>query len=508
MDNIQFEKIDYRTKPCYLLTEEEIKKFKDLFDHHYGVWASEGSMADKAGDRIQFPLKHYRQYCKLDNAYVAYASVEDTVIGHAFYIRDSFPNNKTISWVLQLVVHEQYRRHGVAKTLLYSIWGFSGDYGWGLATSNALTVNTLERATFHKVRTDVMKRHENDIIMIKEKVPFAKDAQLSINRYNSVLDSKFPVDQKTIQENLRLYNGEWRLGTLEVGYEWVAFTFSDQEFELDNERFNELFRNSEHIVKDAYGRMELDEQKWNKHHPAEVEFIIQQIDCKPSMYVMDFGCGTGRHALEFAKRGYQVTGIDYSEKNIDRVRLKDCYGAEFIVGDCRDINIGKKADLALCLYDVVGSYTTYEDNFKIVCNIFRHLKNGAYLFLSVLNLELTSNIAIHKTKEVSQDPEQLLSLRPSGTMKESGNIFLPDYFLLETNTGIVYRKEQFENDGQLSAEYVIRDKRYSGSEISNMLERAGFNIKEIRYVQAGRWDKPLESTDAKAKEILVIACKE
>lgn len=126
----------------------------------------------------------------------------------------------------------------------------------------------------------------------------------------------------------------------------------------------------------------------------------------------------------------------------------------------------------------------------------------------MLNLELTSNIAIHKTKEVSQDPEQLLSLRPSGTMKESGNIFLPDYFLLETNTGIVYRKEQFENDGQLSAEYVIRDKRYSGSEISNMLERAGFNIKEIRYVQAGRWDKPLESTDAKAKEILVIACKE
>ena len=508
MDNIQFEKIDYRTKPCHLLTEEEIKKFKELFDNHYGVWASEGTKADKAGERIRFPLRNYQKYCKLDNAYVAYASIEDTVIGHAFYIRESFPDNKTISWVLQLVVHEQYRLHGVAKTLLYSIWGFSEDYGWGLATSNALTVKTLERATFRKVRTDVMKRHENDIIMIKEKVPFAKDVAMTLDSNSSVLDSSFPVDQKTIQENLRLYNGEWRLGNLPVGCEWVAFTFRDQAFELDSERFNELFRNSERIVKDAYGRMELEDQKWNKHHPAEVDFIIKQIDSTSPMYVMDFGCGNGRHAIEFAKRGYQVTGIDYSEKNIDRVRSKECCGAEFIVGDCRYISIDKKADLALCLYDVVGSYTTYEDNFKIVCNIFKHLKNGAYLFLSVLNLELTSSIAVHKTNEISQNPEQLLNLRPSNTMKESGNIFLPEYFLLETDTGIVYRKEQFENDGQLSAEYVIRDKRYSGNEISNMLAKAGFNIKEIRYVQAGRWDKSLEPTDAKAKEILVIACKE
>lgn len=82
---------------------------------------------------------------------MALAAIDDKIIGQAFYLRDTFEKNDYISWVLQLVVQEDYRKRGIAKTLLYSIWGFSGDYAWGLATSNALTVKTLEKATFRKV---------------------------------------------------------------------------------------------------------------------------------------------------------------------------------------------------------------------------------------------------------------------------------------------------------------------------------------------------------------------
>ena len=33
--------------------------------------------------------------------------------------------------------------------------------------------------------------------------------------------------------------------------------------------------------------------------------------------MLDFACGFGRHSLEFARRGYDVTGIDITPAYID-----------------------------------------------------------------------------------------------------------------------------------------------------------------------------------------------
>ena len=34
--------------------------------------------------------------------------------------------------------------------------------------------------------------------------------------------------------------------------------------------------------------------------------------------VLDLGCGTGKMTLELAKRGYDMTGIDYSPEMLDK----------------------------------------------------------------------------------------------------------------------------------------------------------------------------------------------
>lgn len=93
-------------------------------------------------------------------------------------------------------------------------------------------------------------------------------------------------------------------------------------------------------------------------------------------------------------------------------------------------------------------------------------------------------------------------------MQATGNVFNPDYFILDEQAHLVYRKEQFERDDLLSSEYLVADYRFTKSEIEAMLMDNGFSIVDSRYVQAGNWDVPLSATDKNAKEILLVVKKE
>jgi 2-polyprenyl-3-methyl-5-hydroxy-6-metoxy-1,4-benzoquinol methylase len=55
----------------------------------------------------------------------------------------------------------------------------------------------------------------------------------------------------------------------------------------------------------------------------------------PGSEILDAGCGTGRYAIELARRGYLVHGIDLSPDLIDVARQAngDGRGVSFAVGD-------------------------------------------------------------------------------------------------------------------------------------------------------------------------------
>lgn len=49
----------------------------------------------------------------------------------------------------------------------------------------------------------------------------------------------------------------------------------------------------------------------------EIDFIVSELHLVPGMRVLDVGCGPGRHALELARRGIEVVGIDISQTFVD-----------------------------------------------------------------------------------------------------------------------------------------------------------------------------------------------
>ena len=51
---------------------------------------------------------------------------------------------------------------------------------------------------------------------------------------------------------------------------------------------------------------------FTKNTLAEVDFLIDVLALAPGAGILDVGCGTGRHSVELARRGYRMTGVDIS----------------------------------------------------------------------------------------------------------------------------------------------------------------------------------------------------
>lgn len=88
-------------------------------------------------------------------------------------------------------------------------------------------------------------------------------------------------------------------------------------------------------------------------------------------------------------------------------------------------------------------------------------------------------------------------------METTGNIFDPDFYLVDTESGVVYRREQFRRGRALPVELIVRDKRFSKSEIMKMCEQVGLCVEYAKYVSAKDWTLSLSANDKSAKEILL-----
>jgi len=122
---------------------------------------------------------------------------------------------------------------------------------------------------------------------------------------------------------------------------------------------------------------------------GECDFIEQEINRDKSLKVIDIGCGTGRHAIELTKRGYNVTGVDLSEDQIKRAKEKAQEAGvtiDFQTQDARNLSFDGEFDLAIMLCE--GGFSLMETdqmNFEILKNATKALKDKGKLIFTTLN---------------------------------------------------------------------------------------------------------------------------
>lgn len=119
-----------------------------------------------------------------------------------------------------------------------------------------------------------------------------------------------------------------------------------------------------------------------------LDLIEQTIGHRPARRVLDLGCGSGRHSLALAKRGYSdLTGVDLSPSLLKLAREESTQLAlpiRFLESDMRDMP-NEFFDVILNVFTSFGYFELDEENSRVIQNAALHLAKNGWFVLDFLN---------------------------------------------------------------------------------------------------------------------------
>jgi 2-polyprenyl-3-methyl-5-hydroxy-6-metoxy-1,4-benzoquinol methylase len=121
----------------------------------------------------------------------------------------------------------------------------------------------------------------------------------------------------------------------------------------------------------------------------EINFITKVLKLPDQASILDLYCGYGRHAIELAKLGFQVTGIDATADflNIARQKAKEAkINLSFVQLDMRELDYHEKFDAVINMFAAFG-YFSDEENTQVLERVAKALHPGGLFLIDLLNRE-------------------------------------------------------------------------------------------------------------------------
>src|SRR6056297_1485426 len=242
-----------------------------------------------------------------------------------------------------------------------------------------------------------------------------------------------------------------------------------------------------------YGK-KYDKEAFTQGTTGECDFLEKELNADKNLKILDVGCGTGRHTIELTKRGYEVTGIDLSDSQLERARKKAAqHNLEiaFNQQDARNVPFENEFDVAIMLCE--GGFPlmeTDEMNFDILKNVTTALKSPGKLIFTTLNglFPLFNSIE-----------EFTNSVHEEGDATYRNNTF-------DMMTFRDHNITELEDDDGNKKTFESNERYYVPSEITWLLKSLHFNQIDIYSAKLGAFSRNDKLT-TKDFEMLVIAEK-
>jgi SAM-dependent methyltransferase len=112
----------------------------------------------------------------------------------------------------------------------------------------------------------------------------------------------------------------------------------------------------------------------------EVDFLAETLQSPIGASLLDVPCGNGRHAIELARRGYSLTGVDSSDDFIAEARAATTLPIRWLLADMRDLPPTAAFDGAYCSGNSFG-YHDHDAALTFLRAVAASLKPGARFVL-------------------------------------------------------------------------------------------------------------------------------
>jgi SAM-dependent methyltransferase len=203
--------------------------------------------------------------------------------------------------------------------------------------------------------------------------------------------------------------------------------------------------------------------------PGEVDAIERLLEIRPPLRILDLACGQGRHSIDLARRGYQVTGLDHSPYLLDVAAQRAAAAGvtvRWVEGDMRQpVPVPGDYDVAVNLFTSFGYFDDDADDLMVLRAVAGVLRPGGRFLLEVLNGEWI----MHTFAEREWIPFG------EATVLEQRRLDR-DRRRMEVDRTIV-------RDGhEEKTSHMLR--LYSGRELVVLAKRAGFDVVQLY----GGWD--------------------
>ncbi|MEO7314845.1 MAG: class I SAM-dependent methyltransferase [Ginsengibacter sp.] len=138
--------------------------------------------------------------------------------------------------------------------------------------------------------------------------------------------------------------------------------------------------------------------KRDEREAAEfIDHLVERLQPQPGATMIDIACGKGRHSVQLASKGFDVTGIDLSEGSIREAKDWENDNLHFFVHDMRLPFRINYFNFAFNFFTSFGYFDTRREHDNAIRTVAQSLKPNGEFVIDFLNVQYAEEHTIHQS---------------------------------------------------------------------------------------------------------------